>query len=91
MGDDITDALKNNFVLAKESPLTKLRLINQAAIDLKKIGGNIFDIAFRSDNLELIHNSNLKCTIDCRLRSFYFKAFHGVIAFNNILFSDRNG
>ena len=33
-----------------------------------------------------VHISNFKCTIDTRLRSFYFKMFHRSIAFNAFLF-----
>ena len=33
-----------------------------------------------------IHNVNFFCTIDTRLRSFYFKIFHNAIAFNSFLF-----
>ena len=33
-----------------------------------------------------IHVRNFKCTIDTRLRSFYFKVFHNAIAFNDFLF-----
>ena len=33
-----------------------------------------------------IHLRNFKCTIDTRLRSFYFKVFHNAIAFNEFLF-----
>ena len=35
---------------------------------------------------EDIHLRNFKCSIDSRLRSFYFKVFHNAIAFNNFLF-----
>ena len=35
---------------------------------------------------EEIHNRNFRCSIDTRLRSFYFKIFHNAIAFNNFLF-----
>ena len=37
-------------------------------------------------NWDKIHNLNLKCTIDTRLRSFYFKIFHKAIALNEFLF-----
>ena len=33
-----------------------------------------------------IHTCNLKCTIESKLRSFYFKVFHTVIAFQDFLF-----
>ena len=33
-----------------------------------------------------IHLMNFKCSIDTRLKSFYFKAFHNAIAFNDFLF-----
>ena len=34
-------------------------------------------------NWEKIHLGNVKCTIDSRLRSFYFKVFHKAIALND--------
>ena len=36
--------------------------------------------------LENIHLRNFKCTIESRLRSFYYKIFHRAIAFRNFLF-----
>ena len=41
---------------------------------------------FDLEDWETIHLNNFKCTIDTRLRSFYFKLFHRAIAFNNFLF-----
>ena len=35
---------------------------------------------------EKIHLANFKCSIDTRLRTFYFKIFHNAIAFNDFLF-----
>ena len=35
---------------------------------------------------EEIHNRNFRCSIDTRLRSFYFKILYNAIAFNNFLF-----
>ena len=35
---------------------------------------------------EEIHIRNFKCSIDTKLRSFYFKVFHKAIAFNDFLF-----
>ena len=35
---------------------------------------------------EKIHTLNFNCTIDTRLRSFYFKIFHNAIAFNAFLY-----
>ena len=35
---------------------------------------------------EEIHFRNFKCTIETKLRSFYFKVFHKAIAFNEFLF-----
>ena len=37
-------------------------------------------------NWEKVHNTNFVCTIDTKLRSFYFKIFHKAIAFNCFLF-----
>ena len=37
-------------------------------------------------NWEKTHLTNFKCTIDPRLRAFYFKIFHRTIAFNDFLF-----
>ena len=37
-------------------------------------------------NWEKIHNTNFLCTIDTKLRSFYFKIFHKAIALNNFLY-----
>jgi len=42
------------------------------------------DIDF--DDWEEIHTRNFYCTIETRLRSFYFKFFHNAIAFNNFLY-----
>ena len=33
-----------------------------------------------------IHMNNFKCTINTRVRSFYFKLFHKAIALNNFLY-----
>ena len=49
--------------------------------------------AFWSENLpvpiaidwERVHNTNIYCTIDTKLRSFYFKIFHKAIALNDFL------
>ena len=37
-------------------------------------------------NWNKTHNTNFLCTIDTKLRSFYFKIFHNAIALNNFLF-----
>ena len=37
-------------------------------------------------NWKLVHNVNFMCSIDTRLRSFYFKTFHKAIALNAFLF-----
>ena len=37
-------------------------------------------------NWESVHIVNFKCSIDTRLRSFYFKLFHKIIALNDFLF-----
>lgn len=38
-----------------------------------------------STNWETVHNANFACTIDTKLRSFYFKIFHKAIALNAFL------
>ena len=38
------------------------------------------------DDWKEIHIRNFKCTIESKLRSFYFKVFHKAIAFNDFLF-----
>ena len=40
-------------------------------------------------NWEKIHLLNFRCTIDSKLRSFYFKVFHRCIALNDFLFKIR--
>ena len=50
--------------------------------------------SYWSDNLpvpvttcwENVHNTNFFCTIDTKLRSFYFKIFHRAVALNYFLF-----
>ena len=88
VGGDITDVLKNNLVLARKVPeYTYNIMITKPSCDKpKEFWGNVFDTTFSDDDLALIHTRNFKCTVDTRLRSFYFKFFHGVIAFNNFLF-----
>ena len=44
------------------------------------------DIDLDNDDWEEIHLRNFKCTIESRLRSFYFKVFHRAIAFRDFLF-----
>ena len=39
-----------------------------------------------TNNWEKIHITNYFCTIDTKLRSFYFKIFHRAIALNDFLF-----
>ena len=41
---------------------------------------------FEDTDWEEIHTRNFKCSVDTRLRSFYFKIFHKAIAFNDFLF-----
>ena len=51
---------------------------------------NLFDSDLSDDPEDLdwdeIHVRNFKCSIDSRLRSFYFKVFHNAIAFNEFLY-----
>ena len=53
----------------------------------KVFWGNSFeDNELDNEDWEEIHLRNFKCTIESRLRSFYFKIFHRAIAFRDFLF-----
>ena len=59
--------------------------ILQNRMDFWKKLGNADDEVEDTDWDE-IHIRNFKCSIDTRLRSFYFKIFHKAIAFNDFYF-----
>lgn len=47
---------------------------------------NFVEINLNNEDWEEIHLRNFKCSIESRLRSFYFKVFHRAIAFRDFLF-----
>ena len=91
--DDIVSGLLN----APKIPRFTYCILNKNYIPENRIKfwDNSFEVDADADegledpedtDWEEIHNRNFRCSIETRLRSFYFKIFHNAIAFNNFLF-----
>ena len=79
--------LEANFSILKKTPKYAYTILLQTCAPEKKM-------AFWNDihqdqnqlNWDKIHTNNFKCTINVRIRSFYFKLFHRAITLNNFLY-----
>ena len=89
---NIYDCIIENLNLAgKISKIPKYTysiLLDKCYAEKAKVfWGNTFeDNELDNEDWEEIHLRNFKCTIESRLRSFYFKIFHRAIAFRDFLF-----
>ena len=90
----VFDRIVENLLDKNKVPKYTYSVMNQKCIPEKqmKFWSELFDDSISGMDLnswedwETIHLNNFKCSIDTRLRYFYFKIFHRAIAFNNFLF-----
>ena len=87
---DLFDTITLGLLSAAKVPKFAYSFFNEPCIPENRMDfweklGNADDEVEDTDWNE-IHIRNFKCSIDTRLRSFYFKIFHKAIAFNNFLF-----
>ena len=87
---DLFDTITVGLLSATKVPKFAYSFFNETCIPENQMDfweklGNADDEVEETDWDE-IHIRNFKCSIDTRLRSFYFKIFHKAIAFNDFLF-----
>ena len=87
---NIHDSLVTTLNAAKKVPKHAYEILNMTHLPEKRyeywnnqitVPGNI--------DWEKVHKVNFACTIDTKLRSFYFKIFHKTIALNTFLYKIR--
>ena len=87
---DFFDTITSGLLEANKVPKFAYPLFNETCIPKNQMEfwENLDDAndGFEDTDWEEIHTRNFKCSIDTRLRSFYFKIFHKAIAFNDFLF-----
>ena len=87
---DFFDTITSGLLEANKVPKFAYSLFNETCIPKNRMEfwENLDDAndGFEDTDWEEIHTRNFKCSIDTRLRSFYFKIFHKAIAFNDFLF-----
>ena len=85
---DVFDRIVDNIVSIQKVPkFTYSTLLEKCLPDMRICFGQDLSEEDPEDlDWEDIHLHNLKCSIDSRLRSFYFKVFHNANAFENFLF-----
>lgn len=82
----VHDVLVDKLITSRKVPCYAYKILNREQRPEKRYEywkDNI-SIPLTSD-WEKVHNANFMCTIDTRLRSFYFKIFHNTIALNVFL------
>ena len=85
--DTLFEKIRSKLFNTKKTPKYAYTILLQTCAPEKKM-------AFWNDihqdqnqlNWDKIHTNNFKCTINTRIRSFYFKLFHKAIALNNFLY-----
>ena len=84
---EVFDCIFNNLISIQKIPRYAYSILFEKCIPDKRIcfWKNLYNDPEDLD-WEEIHFRNFKCSIDTRLRSFYFKVFHNAIAFNDFLF-----
>jgi hypothetical protein len=84
---DVFDRVVDNLISFQKIPKHAYSIMIEKCIPEKRISvwNELVDDPQDLD-WEEIHLRNFKCTIDSRLRSFYFKIFHNAIAFNDFLY-----
>ena len=84
---DIHDSLVTELKAAKKVPKHAYRIINVSYPLDKRYEYWNSKITVPDDIIwEEVHKTNFTCTIETRLRSFYFKIFHNTIALNAFLY-----
>ena len=87
----VFDCIVKNLLSHNKVPKYAYSVMNEKCVPEKRMG-NWSELEDDPDTLvswedwEPIHLNNFKCSIDTRLRSFYFKLFHKAIAFNDFLY-----
>ena len=85
--NEIFDKIVNNLCQVKKVPKYVYSIMAESCVPTKQI---CFweDLSSNSDSemWDNIHFRNIKSSIDARVRSFYFKLFHKVIALNEFLY-----
>ena len=86
-GLDIFDSIFNTLISTQKVPRYAYSILRDKHIPDKRttFWENLADDSEEVD-WDKVHFTNFKCSIDTRLRSFYFKIFHNAIAFNDFLF-----
>ena len=91
--EDIFESLSSHLVDVQKIPRFVYSILTGTCTPENRIESwkNLLDMNGDEDSpeetdWEEIHLRNFKCSIDTKLRSFYFKVFHKAIAFNDFLF-----
>ena len=84
---NIHDSLVSSLLAIKKVPKYAYKIMNVPDIPEKRYDYWKSQVTVPEETIwEKVHNVNFTCTIDTRLRSFYFKIFHKTIALNDFLF-----
>ena len=84
---DIIDTLIAKLVNTKKVPTYAYNILLDKCAPDKRYNYWSDKLAIPHDiNWENVHVKNFRCSIDTRLRSFYFKLFHNAIALNAFLY-----
>ena len=84
---DIHDSLVTTLNAAKKVPKHAYKVLNVPHLPEKRYEYWNSQITVPDCiTWEKVHKANFTCTIDTRLRSFYFKIFHKTIALNTFLY-----
>ena len=84
--DTIFDEIRTKLVSSKKIPKYAYNIMLDSSTPDKQV--TFWNELYDPDkvNWSVTHVNNFKCTINTRIRAFYFKLFHRAIGFNDLLF-----